>query len=189
MFKLENFENELMQAMSNKLTSNQNENQFSLSKLASAAEHLNIAAEIFEDVGMTKQAEVIVNLLEKIAHTHKESFFCEKCDEPKEECVCNVSLEEDECQGCGKYVDDCTCLETSVEPKFASVESLKKIKKDLKDSKLSPKELSSLKKMIEQMEESKDSNHLSSSKKKVDNSKLSKNLKETGTLFSKKEYK
>ena len=67
MFKTASFEQELMQSMSEKLVENQTENQYSYNKIAKAADYLNAAAEIFDDTGMHKEAEVITRLLEKMA--------------------------------------------------------------------------------------------------------------------------
>lgn len=63
MFKLGSFEAELKTAMEKNLISNQVDNQHGFSKLAKAADYLNIAANIFEKAGMTEEAAEITNVL------------------------------------------------------------------------------------------------------------------------------
>jgi transposase len=70
MFKTASFEQELMQSMSEKLVENQTENQYSYNKIAKAADYLNAAAELFDDTGLHKQAEVITQLLESLAQVN-----------------------------------------------------------------------------------------------------------------------
>lgn len=67
MFKAENFENELMQQMEKNLVHNEVENRWSFDKIAKAAEYISFAAEIFDDTGMHKEAEMLTRMLEKIA--------------------------------------------------------------------------------------------------------------------------
>jgi hypothetical protein len=66
MFKISSFEQELIKEMQSRLVENQVENQYSFNKLAKAADYLNNVAELFDDVGMTKEAEVVTRLLEKL---------------------------------------------------------------------------------------------------------------------------
>ena len=67
MFKTENFEHELMQQMEKNLVSNEVENKWSFDKIAKAADYISIAAEIFDDTGMYKEAEILTRMLEKLA--------------------------------------------------------------------------------------------------------------------------
>jgi len=67
MFKISSFEQELMKEMQSRLVANQAENEYSFNKLAKAADYLNTAAELFDDVGMNKEAESVTRILEKIA--------------------------------------------------------------------------------------------------------------------------
>jgi len=67
MFKAEKFENELMQQMERNLVLNEKENRWSFDKIAKAAEYISFAAEIFDDTGMHKEAEMLTRMLEKMA--------------------------------------------------------------------------------------------------------------------------
>lgn len=66
MFKTSGFEKELMQEMSKKLIENETENVYSYNKISKAADYLNAAAEIFDDTGMHKEAEMITRMLESL---------------------------------------------------------------------------------------------------------------------------
>lgn len=74
MFKISSFEQELMKEMQSRLVQNQAENQYSFNKLAKAADYLNNAAELFDDVGMNKEAEVVTRLIEKLAAEGEEDL-------------------------------------------------------------------------------------------------------------------
>ena len=65
MFKRENSESELFEAMSLQLQSNAAGEGFD--KLAKAVDYLNVVGELLDDVGYSIEAEEIVVLLEKIA--------------------------------------------------------------------------------------------------------------------------
>lgn len=67
MFKLGSFEEELAKGMEQKLVSRQNENQFSLDRMAKAIDFLNAASQIFDDTGFYAEAEVLTQMLERIA--------------------------------------------------------------------------------------------------------------------------
>lgn len=67
MFKIANFENEILSSMESNLLANQADNKFSVNKLSKAADYLNNAADLFDDVGMNKEAEIVTKLLEKLA--------------------------------------------------------------------------------------------------------------------------
>lgn len=78
--KISSFEQELIKEMQTNLISNQAENSFSFNNLSKAADYLNNAAELFDDVGMNKHAEAITKILEKIAHEDEEEY--ESLSEP-----------------------------------------------------------------------------------------------------------
>jgi ATP-dependent protease HslVU (ClpYQ) ATPase subunit len=67
MFKSSNFENELYRSMEKQLASNQLEDKYGFNKLAKVADYLHAAAEIFEQAGMTEQAEEITEVLQGLA--------------------------------------------------------------------------------------------------------------------------
>lgn len=67
MFKIGSFEEELAKGMEQKLVSRQTENQFSIDRLAKAVDFLNAASQIFDDTGFYAEAEVLTQMLEKIA--------------------------------------------------------------------------------------------------------------------------
>lgn len=66
-FKIGSFEEELAKGMEQKLVSRQTENQFSIDRLAKAVDFLNAASQIFDDTGFYAEAEVLTQMLEKIA--------------------------------------------------------------------------------------------------------------------------
>lgn len=68
MFKSSSFEEEIRQSMEKTLVSNEVEKNHGFKRLAQAADYLNAAAEIFEQAGMTKQAEDIVEVLQGLAN-------------------------------------------------------------------------------------------------------------------------
>jgi len=68
MYKSGSFEEEIRQSMEKTLVSNQVEKNHGFKRLAQAADYLNAAAEIFEQAGMTEQAEEIVEVLQGLAH-------------------------------------------------------------------------------------------------------------------------
>ena len=68
MFKQASIEDELYHLMAKQLVSNQVESKFGFKKLAQAAELLNAAAEIFDQAGMSEQAEEITEVLNSLAN-------------------------------------------------------------------------------------------------------------------------
>ena len=66
LFKFGSFEDELMKGMEKQLSSVQKDRK--ISKVAKAFDYLSSAAELFDDAGRTKEAEVITKLIEKFAH-------------------------------------------------------------------------------------------------------------------------
>lgn len=68
LFKFGSFEEEIMKSMENTLVKYQKDQMYSHEKLAKAVDHLNAAAEIFDDTGFNKESEFITKLIEKIAH-------------------------------------------------------------------------------------------------------------------------
>jgi hypothetical protein len=67
MFKSGSFEEEIRQSMEKTLVATQVEQNHGLKKLAQAADYLNAAAEIFEQAGMSEQAEEITEVLQGLA--------------------------------------------------------------------------------------------------------------------------
>lgn len=67
MFKQASFENEIYRSMEKNLVSNQVEDKYGFKRLAQAADYLNAAAEIFEQAGMSEQAEEITEVLRGLA--------------------------------------------------------------------------------------------------------------------------
>lgn len=67
MFKKASFEEEIYRSMETKLVSGQVENKYGFNKLAKAADLLNAAAEIFEQAGMTQQANEVIEVLQDLA--------------------------------------------------------------------------------------------------------------------------
>ncbi len=65
LFKFGSLEDELMKGMENKLSDVQKPQK--ISKVAKAFDYLSTAAELFDDAGRTKEAEVITKLIEKLA--------------------------------------------------------------------------------------------------------------------------
>src|SRR5271166_2985028 len=68
MIKKSIFEDELITAMQQQLVKQGTQREFD--HLEQAAEYLNSAAEIFEDMGMAKNAEEVIHILYKIAEYH-----------------------------------------------------------------------------------------------------------------------
>ena len=66
MFKISSFGDEISQSMEKKLVSNYVEANHGFEKLAKAADFLNAAAEVFEKAGMTKEADAITEVLQKL---------------------------------------------------------------------------------------------------------------------------
>lgn len=64
-------ESDILDSMEKNLVSNALENTYSFNKIAQAADYLNAAAEIFDDVGLSKEAEVITIVLEALAKSKK----------------------------------------------------------------------------------------------------------------------
>lgn len=73
MFKIGSFEEELAKGMEQKLVARQTENQFSFDRIAKAVDFLNAASQIFDDTGFYAEAEVLTQLLEKIASNKLQS--------------------------------------------------------------------------------------------------------------------
>jgi hypothetical protein len=67
MFKTGGFGDEIYQSMEKQLVSNQLEDKHGFNKLSKAADYLNSAAEIFEQVGMRKEASEITEVLHSLA--------------------------------------------------------------------------------------------------------------------------
>jgi hypothetical protein len=67
MFKVANLENELFSSMKKQIVSNQVENKFRFNKLAKAVEYLSAAAEIFDNAGMSEEAEELTKVLHGLA--------------------------------------------------------------------------------------------------------------------------
>jgi hypothetical protein len=65
LFKLGSVADELMTNMEKELSSIQKDNK--IAKVSKAFDYLNYAAELFDDVGRIKEAEVITKLIEKMA--------------------------------------------------------------------------------------------------------------------------
>lgn len=68
MFKIGSFSDELYKSMGQNLTSNHLEDKHGFSKLAKAADFLNSAATIFEQAGMTAEAEEVTEVLKSLAN-------------------------------------------------------------------------------------------------------------------------
>lgn len=68
MFKQASIEDELYHLMEKQLVSNQAESKFGFKRLAQAADLLNAAAEIFDQAGMSEQAEEITEVLNSLAN-------------------------------------------------------------------------------------------------------------------------
>lgn len=67
MYKSSSFEEEIRQSMEKALVKNQAEKTHGFNRLAQAADYLNAAAEIFEQVGMSEQADEITEVLQGLA--------------------------------------------------------------------------------------------------------------------------
>ena len=67
MFKKANFEDEIYRSMEKQLISNKVEDKHGFSRIAKAVEYLGAAAEIFDQAGMTDEAEEITQVLEELA--------------------------------------------------------------------------------------------------------------------------
>ena len=66
MYKIGSCTEELSLNMEKALLANQTEKKYSFNKLAKAVDYLNLAADIFEKAGLTKEAEAIVSILQDI---------------------------------------------------------------------------------------------------------------------------
>jgi len=71
MIKKSVFENEIIAGMQRKLAKPEIEQ--AMDKIVQAADYLNSAVEIFEDAGMTKQADSILRILAKIAQDNQDA--------------------------------------------------------------------------------------------------------------------
>jgi hypothetical protein len=72
MFNKKSSEQEILESMEENLISNFLEKESKpLNKLDSAINHINIAAELFDDIGLTAEAEAITGFLEKFAKVKK----------------------------------------------------------------------------------------------------------------------
>jgi hypothetical protein len=67
MFKKSSFEDEIYHSMEKQLVAKQVEDKHGFSKLAQAADYLNAAAEIFDQAGMTEQADEVTEVLQGLA--------------------------------------------------------------------------------------------------------------------------
>jgi len=67
MYKIGSFEEELYRSMQKQLVSNQVENKYGFDKLAQAADLLNAAASLFEEAGLTEEAEEVTKVLQDLA--------------------------------------------------------------------------------------------------------------------------
>jgi len=67
LFKTASIENELATAMAERLQANRVEKKHSFERLASAVDHLQVAAEIFDDTGFHTEAEALTRILEALA--------------------------------------------------------------------------------------------------------------------------
>lgn len=72
MFTKTSAANEVALAMELSLISKAEEETFGLSKIAQAVDHLNSAADIFDDVGLSSEAEYLTNLIEVLAKKSEE---------------------------------------------------------------------------------------------------------------------
>ncbi len=68
LFKFGSVEDEIMKSMETTLVKYQKDQMYGHEKLAKAVDHLNAAAEIFDNTGFNKEAEFITKLIEKIAN-------------------------------------------------------------------------------------------------------------------------
>lgn len=71
LFKYGSLEDEIMKSMETTLVKYQKDAMYGHEKLGKAVDHLAAAAEIFDDTGFNKEAEVLTKLIEKIAHESK----------------------------------------------------------------------------------------------------------------------
>lgn len=71
LFKFGSFEDEIMKSMETTLVKYQKDQMYSHDKLAKAVDHLSAAAEIFDDTGFNKEAELLTRFIEKIAHDER----------------------------------------------------------------------------------------------------------------------
>lgn len=67
LFRVETFEEEIAKSMQSRLVSNRAKKQYSFDKIAKAADFINTAAEILDDTGFAAEAEILVQVLEKLA--------------------------------------------------------------------------------------------------------------------------
>lgn len=101
MFKTGSFGDEIYHSMEKQLVSNQLEDKHGFNKLSKAANYLHAAAEIFEQAGMSEQAEEITEVLQGLAQefagkTASSSEKCEKCGYVGEGKHCDVCKEDEE---------------------------------------------------------------------------------------------
>lgn len=71
LFKFGSLEDEIMKSMETTLVKYQKDQMYSHEKLAKAIDHLSAAAEIFDDTGFSKEAEVLTRFIEKLAHEER----------------------------------------------------------------------------------------------------------------------
>lgn len=66
MFKNSGFEDEIYRSMEKQLVSNQVEDKHGFKRIAQAADYLKAAADIFDQAGMTNEADEITQVLEEL---------------------------------------------------------------------------------------------------------------------------
>lgn len=66
LFKFGSFEDELMKGMEKQLSGSQIDKK--VTKVSKALDYLSTAAELFDDAGRYKEAEILTKLIEKMAH-------------------------------------------------------------------------------------------------------------------------
>ena len=71
MFKIGSFEDEIFRSMEKTLVSNQVESKYGVSKIAKAADLLNLAASIFDEAGMHQEAGDITEILQSLSEALK----------------------------------------------------------------------------------------------------------------------
>lgn len=83
MFKYKSAEDDLIKSMEENLISNAREEAFGFNKIAEAVKYLNSAADLFDDVGMDSESEVITTLIESLAAKSKKSKDSKSKDSKK----------------------------------------------------------------------------------------------------------
>ena len=68
MFKIGSFEDEIFRSMEKELVSSQVEQTYGFDKLDKAADYLSSAADIFEQAGLHKEADEILEVLQGFAN-------------------------------------------------------------------------------------------------------------------------